>query len=318
MRPAIDIERILAHYDLGRLIHVQSAAHGFVNQTAVVVTEGGRFVVRRNHQRFGLPAQRRRHALIGRLYAGGIPTAPLVAARDGETLVVIDGRGCEVQEYIAGDDFDPQCPAQLDSIGMLLAQYHEVAATAAPPVTDDPPRYTPQRIGALVEQLLERDVMGELHDALAWYGDRAAQLRIRLPDELRATLPRTIIHGDIHPDNLRFCGAHVSALLDFDQAATDVRIVDLAEALVAFAGERRPEELWGVFRGPLDPLRAARLCAAYQAHSPLSSAEHVALPVLIECLWLTGELGRVISTPEGAPEYHLAVLDQGHRLAAEL
>jgi hypothetical protein len=55
--------------------------------------------------------------------------------------------------------------------------------------------------------------------------------------------------------------------------------------------------------------------AGYQSIEPLTYSERDALLVVLGVLWLRGALGRVIVTPEGAAEYHLAVLDQGQRLA---
>jgi homoserine kinase type II len=318
MLSAGDVARILAHYEVGSIRRVAAAPHGFVNETAVVDTDDGRFVVRRTHRRFSIAAQERRHMLMARAAAYGAPTAPLITTRDGRTLLVIDGRGCEVQRFVVGADFDPQRPRQLDSIGRTLAQYHCAVADCAALAEPAPPRYAPQRIGALVEVLLERDVMGELHEPLAWYAARASALRARLDDTAYGQLPQTVIHGDIHPDNLLFNGDSLAALLDFDQATVDARLVDLADALVSFCSVKESAGGWGVFRGPLDPAAAARLCAAYAAAAPLTPAERSALPVLIETLWLVGELGRVISTPEGSPEYHQGVLAQGMRLSATL
>lgn len=320
MLTSSDIARVLARYDLGPPAGHTSTGHGFVNETAIVTTGRGRFVVRRNHRRFPLAAHQTRHALITWLCQHGVPTAPLVPGPTGETLLVLDGRAYEVQEYVAGCDFDAARPAQVAAAGAALARYHLAAQSFPLPAasaTGAEPRYAPPVVSALVERLLERDVMGDLHDELAWYDSRAAQLRMLLPDAAYQALPYLPIHGDVHADNFRFVEDRVAALLDFDQMAWDARVVDLADGLVAFATAPCPREsqTWGVFRGPLDERRAAELLRAYASIVPLSTAELAALPVVLEVLWLRGELGRVLSTPEGAPEYHSEVLGQGRRLS---
>ncbi|HWQ11855.1 MAG TPA: phosphotransferase [Roseiflexaceae bacterium] len=317
MLTSSDIARVLAHYDLGVAEGAIAFGHGFVNETAIVTTSRGRFVVRRNHRRIGFPTHRYRHALTAWARAHGAPTAAILPARNGDTLVVLDGRAYEVQEYIEGCDFDPSCPLQVAAAGAALARFHLAAEGFAPPPAPTEPRYAPRALHGLVERLLERDVMGELHEDLAWYDARAALLRTLLPDAAYAALRHLLIHGDVHPDNFRFAGDQVAGLLDLDQVAWDARVVDLADALVAFCSAARPKEPqgWGVFRGPLDEGRAVALLAAYASLAPLTPAEAAALPVAVEVLWLRGALGRVVSTPEGAPEYHLEVLEQGRRLS---
>jgi homoserine kinase type II len=310
-----DIARVLARYDLGVMEGFCAAGHGFVNETAIVTTSRGRFVLRRSHRRFGIPAHRYRHALTAWVRARGAPTPAILPACDGDTLVVLDGRAYEMQAYIEGCDFDPCRQGQIAAAGTALARYHLATEGFTRPAPSEP-RYVPRGLYALVERLLERDVTGELHETLAWYDARAAQLRARLPHTAYAALPHLLVHGDVHPDNFRFIGDQVSGLLDLDQVAWDARVVDLADALVAFATVSSEPHGWGVFRGPIDERRATALLDAYTSLVALAPCEVAALPVALEVLWLRGELGRVISTPEGAPEYHLEVLEQGRRLSA--
>ncbi|MEN9934455.1 MAG: hypothetical protein RLZZ387_1034 [Chloroflexota bacterium] len=313
-----DIARVLSRYSLGAPAGLASTGHGFVNETAIVTTTCGRFVVRRNHRRFPLEAHRSRHTLIAALVRQGVPTAALLPARDGSTLQVIDGRAYEVQEYVEGQDYDRMCHGQTSAAGAVLARYHRAAQDLPRAQVTDEARYAPFALSGLIERLLERDIMGDLHDQLAWYDARASQLRAQLPDAAYADLPHLLIHGDVHSDNFCFAGDRVAALLDFDQVAWDARVVDLADALVAFATDPLEPHSWGVFRGPLDEERAAALVEGYTQVWPLSVAEAWALQVALEVLWLRAELGRVISTSEGAPEYHLEVLEQGRRLSGWL
>ncbi len=312
-----DIEHILTFYALGKLYGVTQAYRGFVNETAFIQTSAGRFVVRRNHRRLSESAHRYRHALINCLVEHAFPTPALVPTNTGDTLLHLDGRLHEIMTYVHGSDYDPQRPQQLTHIGATLAQYHRIVQHFPPPAENPGTRYSASNIMALTEKLIMNDIMGDLYEPLTWYSNRAAQLRTMLKDKEYATLPHLVIHGDIHRDNLLFEHDHVVALLDFDQAAYDARIVDIADALVAFASTKPTNSpiSWGLFQGPLDEKQAVRFVSAYARVFPLTSAEITALPVVLEALWLQGELGRVISTPEGAPDYHQSVLDQGRDLS---
>lgn len=310
-----DIRGVFNFYTLGTPIEILQAIHGYVNETAIVRTTRGRYVMRRNHRRFTEPLLRYRHAVMSWLYEHQVPVPALVAARDGSTLLQFNQRFYEVHTYIESEPYDPCQPEQRASIGAVLARYHEAIRGFPTPLPQNEPRYNPWSVDALITQLIERDVMGDLQDLLAWYSSRAAQLRSELSDTVYRSLPHLIIHGDIHSDNLRFYGNQVAALLDFDQISWDARLVDLADALVAFASEPLQEPSWGVFVGALEPQCATELLGAYAEQFPLTLAETVALPTVIELLWLQGELGRVRSTPEGAPEYHRSVLYQGRMLS---
>jgi homoserine kinase type II len=317
MLTPLDIEQVLALYDLGTLYSISQACRGYVNETAFIQTIHGRFVLRRNHRRLSEDRHRARHALIGHLERKGFPAPAIIADRNDETLVNIDNRFYEVMVCVNGSDYDPKHPRQLESIGLTLAKYHKAMQSFPSFGWEAQHRYNPQDVLALTERLLERDMMGELTE-LAWYDARAVQLRNTLPAAAYEKLPHIVIHGDIHRDNFIFQNDHVAALLDYDQAAWDARIVDLADALVAFAStkENSPQFWGGVFQGPLDERLAGQLIEAYGQVLPLTPAEITALPTVIELLWLQGELARVFSTPEGAPDYHQAVLEQGMWLSS--
>jgi homoserine kinase type II len=316
MLTATDITRVLSHYTVGTLHSTVSAYSGHVNETAFVQTDQGKFVVRRNHRNQTEAAQRYRHRLLAHLHQHNVPAPVLIPTRDDDTLLQLDGRFYEVMPFVRGEVYHAERPRQQISAGATLAQYHLAVQGFPPPPEVAAPRYYPQNLTAHAEVLVQRDIMGDLADTLNWYDGRAARLRRELPEMKTKQLPHLTIHGDIHADNLLFARDEVVALLDYDQVAWDVRIMDVADALVAFASVDKPAKMhWGVFPGPLNEDRAARLLDGYARVNPLTEQEITALPAVLEILWLQGEMGRVISTQEGAPDYHLSVLDQGLALS---
>jgi homoserine kinase type II len=312
-----DIQQALAHYDLGVLRSMRPATHGLVNETAFVETSLGRFVVRRNQRRLGQASLDLRQRLLTFLRTRGFPAPRLIASTTGATAVAVGGRFFEVFTFIEGDDFNPDRPAHLSATGAILARYHRVVDAFPDPPPAQEPRYVPGGLHGLVERLMQRDIMGDLTSLLSWYDLRAAELRRTLPDAAYAALPHVLIHGDIHRDNVLFRGDVVAALLDFDQVTIDARMVDLADALVGLAPGTPPEgwSPWGVYSGPLDSERAQQLLEGYMAQEPLTPAERNALPMLVETIWLQGNLRRVLVTGDAEPDYHIEVLDQGRWLS---
>jgi homoserine kinase type II len=316
MLTTTDVERALRSYDLGAVRSAKPASHGVVNETAFAETSAGRYVVRRNQRKLGRASLELRHRLLAWLRSRGFPGPRIVPARSGDMAVEVDGRLFEVYTFIDGDEFNPDRPAHLSGAGTVLARYHR-AIEGFPDAPTDGPRYTPGSIMGLTERLMQRDLMGELTEPLSWYDRRAAELRKALPDAAYAALPHVLIHGDMHRDNLIFRGDTVAALIDFDQVTVDARIVDLADALVDLAvGDAPPDWFpWGVYAGPLDERRSRLLLEGYTMIAPLTPAERHALPILIEVIWMQGNLRRVLGTSDAEPDYHLEVLNQGRRLA---
>lgn len=312
-----DVERALRQYDLGTLRSVKPASHGVVNETAFAETSMGRYVVRRNQRKLGRAGLELRHRLLIWLRSTGFPASRLVPARSGETVVEIDGRLFEVFPFIDGDEFNPDRPAQLSGAGSILGRYHSAVEEFPDTPFPEGPRYTPASLMGLTERLMQRDLMGELTEPLSWYDRRAADLRRMLPDSAYLALPHVLIHGDLHRDNLIFRGDSVAALIDFDQITVDARIVDLADALVDLAvGDAPPDWFpWGVYAGPLDARRSHLLLEGYTTMVPLTKGERTALPILIEVIWMQGNLRRVLGTSDADPDYHVEVLNQGRRLA---
>lgn len=319
MLQPLDIARVLTFYNLGTLQSVVRALHGYVNETAFIQTSEGRFVIRRNHRRHNEDVHLQRHAMINWLHARNFAAPGLIPTRDGKTLLILDGRTYEVMECVQGSDYSPEQPGQLSSVAATLARYHlTIRGFTTPPETHTP-RYSPQAVLSLTELLLERDIMGDLQDVLSWYDARASYLRSRMFDSNYNTLPHLMIHGDMHRDNVLLSGDQVTALLDYDQATWDARIVDIADALIAFATSAKVDNLmWGLFQTTLDEECTCQFIEAYSSVWSLSHAELSMLPTIIELLWLQGELGRVVSTPEGAPDYHETVLNQGRWLSGWL
>lgn len=312
-----DVERALQSYDLGTVRSASPASHGVVNETAFAETSKGRYVVRRNQRKIGRASILLRHRLMAWLRTRGFPAPRLITARSGETAVELDGRIFEVFTFIDGDEFNPDRTAHLSGAGAILAYYHSAIEDFPDPPPYQGPRYTTQSLPGLIERIMQRDMMGDLTEPLNWYDRRASDLRRALPEQAYEALPYVLIHGDVHRDNLIFRGDAVAALIDFDQVTMDARLVDLADAMVDFAVGPAPDDWypWGVYAGPLDATRARTLLDGYSQALPLTDAERTALPIMIEVIWLQGNLRRVLMTSDAEPDYHLEVLGQGRRLS---
>ena len=104
-------------------------------------------------------------------------------------------------------------------------------------------------------------------------------------------LPRAVIHGDIHPGNVKFQGASVTAVYDFDYLSLQARCRDLVDALMFFAANRRhalnPDDIRSLTQPfVLNPKWASWLMGGYQQAHRLTDLEWAALPWLFRSQWL--------------------------------
>ena len=107
-------------------------------------------------------------------------------------------------------------------------------------------------------------------------------------------LPIGHIHADLFPDNVFFLDDHLSGVIDFYFAATDLLAYDVAVCLNAWCFE--PDFSFNV-------TKSRALLGGYQCVRPLSAAEQAALPVLCQGAAIRFLLTRLydwLNTPAGA------------------
>ncbi|WP_431913093.1 phosphotransferase [Micromonospora carbonacea] len=199
----------------------------------------------------------------------GLPLSAPVPTRDGRLQVEADGDSLGLQRVIAGDLLDTTDPGQVRAAGAVLARLQD--ALAAYPHAE---RFTTPTVASppLTQQITE------------WLDTRAAPLPATARDALRGLvagappdrLPRQLVHFDFRSANVLCADGEITAVLDFEEARHDHRLVDLARATVLL-GTRYHD--WG----PVPPEVQAQFLAGYQAVRPLTPAESGWWDVLL--LW---------------------------------
>ncbi|MCV2393605.1 phosphotransferase [Actinotalea sp. M2MS4P-6] len=231
------------------------------NALAWVTTASGRIVAKWSvaPERFGTLAEIAR--LTAWLDGLGLPVSAPVAALDGSLQVAVDGAASVgVQREVRGRLLDTTVPTQVRAAGQALARLHGALATY-PDATVVVPHPGPER------PLAERIV--------AWLGSpRAEHLPAadrRAVRRLVATapadpLPIQLVHGDVRSANVLCVADEVVAVLDFEEARWDHRVVELARSAVLL-GTRYRE--WG----PVPPAVHAAFLAGYCSVHALTADE---------------------------------------------
>lgn len=258
-----------------------------------VTTDQGRFVVRVRAAEFAdEDATRFDHEVLRRLARAGFPVPMPLVNTDGSTWLAQDGHVLEVLSWIDGDPFSEGDQAAVRSLGHLLARFHRVFSQDLPlgkngrPREDHPDLMRPYLAGLrpLATSEQEKRQLTEIDRLLD-------EIATRLDAGFYAALPHSVIHGDVHPGNIRFRQSEVAAFYDFDYLGVQARIRDLSDAMISFASRRSGVFDPNVMQSLVQPfVPDGALCRllldGYQDKSPLTENEWQALPLLMRSRWI--------------------------------
>lgn len=205
------------------------------------------------------------------LDARGLPVSAPLPVLDGRRQVEVDGVSLSLQRHIHGELLDVTSPDQVRAAGVVLARLHD-ALSSYPEVERltklVPPAATP---GARISDWLASDHPRAPQDVVD-------ALRQRLADAPADPLPSQLVHGDFRAANVLVAGKNVTAVLDFEEACCDHRIVDLARSAVLLGTKFHD---WG----PIPPEVRAAFLDGYQSVCRLSTVEAAWWDTLV--LWFS-------------------------------
>lgn len=265
-----------------------------------------------------------RHAFMRHLAARGLPIPALLARPDGSTYArvpvvpledpqqasgityVIEDAIYEVQAYVPGGRFVSGGVGEdiyLAAAARTLATLHAASLDYPGHGRHGPRARTLLEVAlAYVKRIADAAQAGDMHPSITmglrrlahesagWIAAAATTLAAH-PD-----IPWLHVHGDYRPHNLAFAAERVCAIYDFEAMHWDKRVLELAYALLAFAGLRWDDERVSRTHLPNPPLveqgldlkRAQAFLAAYGQIAPpqpgeadlLGDALLVVLPIL--------------------------------------
>jgi len=301
--PAVELDEVFQHYDLGRLVALERNERGYVNASFVcdVDRSAARYFVRKYKKGVGESDVRFEHSVINRLVAAGSPpVAALHLTRDGRTYVhrvsSVDPQGdfFAIFDFLPDEDrytwVGPRClPKESRSAAIMQAQFHQAMAGFQPEGRRKEPRIL-DLLPLIASRLAAASGLSKhtVFDACLAENQELLQQDLRetlevLQEPPARELPQVVIHCDYHPGNLKFRGSEVTGVFDFDWSKMDLRAFDVGLALWYFYTS------WdGDHDGELRLEDVAIYLGAYQQYmfgrpglGPLSAQERVYLPYLI-------------------------------------
>ncbi|CCH19277.1 phosphotransferase [Micromonospora lupini] len=239
------------------------------NAIAWVGTPSGRLLAKWSVVLERFPRLMETARLTSWLHGRGLPVSPPVPTREGGLQVEVGGVSMGLQREIVGDLLDTADLNQVRAAGVILARLQD--ALAAYPDADQ----------LLAPAVALTPLTARVTD---WLDSRADHLPMAARDTLRGLvasappdrLPRQLVHFDFRSANILWARGEVAAILDFEEAQHDHRIVELARAAVLL-GTRYHN--WG----PVSADVRAEFLTSYQSERPLTPAEAGWLTILL--LW---------------------------------
>lgn len=290
------LARVLSHYGLGQPETVQPVEGGLVDENWIVETGRGRYFLKRHHPARSEPGRvRAQHALIAHLQRSGFPAPNVLITSARDSLLILEGRVYEVQDYINGDAYDPARHSHLEAAGSTLAHYHNLVEGFAPPaLCTGELLYSPARLDLFLGRLCESWQVEQDPDLASVARElqfEAQRLATRFAGH--GELSQRVIHGDYWAGNLLFEGDRVVGLVDYDKANWQPRLAELAEALIYFASARPGPFQHLVYPGFLQWEPFGGFLKAYATVFGLSQAEILSLPDIICAIWFSVSIKRL-------------------------
>jgi len=295
------IASLLGAYDLGEVAEVVPLPGRHLNQPHVISAATGQYFAKLLVPGLSsAPGLDLRHAFVEHLADRGVAVPSIVRTRSGATYVRSRDRALELSEFVPGRPAVAGDPGDAEAAGTRLGELH--AAGAYLPPGSLGPRRDLLDLQANLDQLVRLEgqtrtylpapeVLAKIETVKAALSGSAAPLRA-------ADLPLGLCHGDYVAGNLVYPAGGEPWVTDFDQAQQGLLALDLATAIVSFAGLALPE-----FGAAFDANVAWALAGGYARVRPLSDPERRALhPCIVAVV-----LGRHLRAGQ-APERVAAIL----------
>lgn len=295
---ADELAIVLSYYDLGTIEAIREFPRGSRKAPKLLIrTDSGTYLLkRRAHGKDDPFKVAFCHALQLFLAGRQFPLPHLIGTRkDNNSMLQWRGGIYEIFEYIKGTSYDNSLEATAEA-GRILALFHKL-------LTDYQPEYEPPQgsyHGARVVTASMESIPLTISRTEPRSPDRVQQLEqvvqflhaaynaaaMRANEIGLADWPMQIVHSDWHPGNMLFRGPRVVAVIDYDSARIQQRIIDVANGALQFSiigGGDNPAQ-WPDY---IDESRFKRFLRGYDSVPDclLSKAELRAVPwLMIEAL----------------------------------
>ena len=286
---ADELAIVLSHFDIGVIESIAEYPRGSRKAPKVLITsEQGKFLLKRRARgkddAFKVAFS---HAVQLYLASKQFPLPHLIGTKkDNNSMLQLRGTVYELFEYIPGQSYPTTLEATFEA-GRVLSLYHKLLHDFR---SEWQPSGISYHLAPSVEQGLKAipaaltaadSVAGPVLQFLMESYRHAAQMANAIGLD---GWPKQIVHADWHPGNMLFKDNRVVAVIDYDAARVQPRVIDIANGALQFSIIGGDEDIrtWPDY---IDESRFKRFLRGYDEVMLLSEAEVRTVPwLMIEAL----------------------------------
>jgi len=279
----------LSHFDIGVIKSIQEFARGSSRAPKVVIeTDRGKYLFKRRAKgKDDLRKVAFTHQIQLALASQNFPLPHLIGTRrTNNSMLVCSTYVYEMFEYIEGGGYNASLDATFHA-GRILGLYHKLLEHFQ---SDYKPPTGSYHNAKAIHQAISKTV-GALSMEKRPAGDEVNETVTTLVENYRTCAAKAdelglpdwgeqIVHGDWHPGNMLFRNKRVVAVIDYDAARLQQRVIDFANGTLQFSilgGANDPAD-WPEY---LDESRFKRFVRGYDSVNVISVNELKAMPYLM-------------------------------------
>ncbi len=294
---------ILAHYDLGDVLHAEEVMWGFINRTYLVETTKGMYVLKQCIGHNTLKEIESEYLLVKYLKSHGFPVADIFRHKEEKNkgiFIILDDEMYIISEYIEGSQilFDVIEGPKLVNMAKMLAKFHDIVSKYFP---EEGCNFNRPGLDLVMSRLDNfKEIKASLDNRNIEFLSKAARIFIenydyimkqvscigeRFSIEYYKQLPQLIVHGGYDSLNLKFKDDEVSGVFDWDNTRKEARIYDIIICMHRMHAFTSGSDI------NIDMV--TNFVKAYQSEIPLFPAEIKAIPELFRLIFLEDMLEKL-------------------------
>ena len=279
----------LSHYDLGIIRNIAAFSRGSRNAPkAIVNCDRGRFLFKRRNK--GVDEIKKvafTHQIQLALAAQNFPLPHLLGIRDdGNSMLIYRNNIYEMQEFIEGTGYDASLEAT-EQAGHALGLYHKLLEGFQSDY--EPPTASYHNAKAIYQSIQKSsvslkptaDMRERTCETVKFLGDTYRQCVEEINKLGLSDWPTQIVHGDWHPGNMLFRDKLVVAVIDYDTARLQQRVIDFANGALQFSIIGRRDASLDDWPEHLDMPRLKQFLHGYDSVNQIATDELRAAPYLM-------------------------------------
>lgn len=279
-----DIHTLIQPYGIGDLISFSGVSAGLENTNYAITTSSNHLAGEYGHDQQGeyfltifeeLPENDLPFHLsfLETLGQHTIPVSIPVRDYDGKSIQLVAGKPAVLCPRLTGHHPSRPTEVQCERMGAMLASIHHIGESVDYDKGGIRDIHWLKAVYARVKPELSPEEQSTCEEILAEY----TQLYEA------ATLPQTILHGDLFRDNALFDGDTITGVIDFFSAGKGFALYDIAVS----AND------WCIKSGRLDQTKLTAFIKGYESVRELTSEEKANWPLMLKLTALRFWLSRI-------------------------